>query len=49
MQSKCNLTLIHNDFKKRKDERDHEEKQIDTKNETLNELFKTTNNLKQQI
>jgi len=28
MQSKCNLTLIHNDFKKKKNERDLEEKAI---------------------
>jgi hypothetical protein len=47
MQSKCNLTLIHNDFKKRKAERDNEDIGIDKKNEELNELFKSTNNLKQ--
>jgi uncharacterized protein (DUF3084 family) len=49
MQSKCNLTLIHNDFKKRKNERDTEEKGIEKKNDELTELFKSTNNLKQQI
>mmetsp|Transcript_4420 Transcript_4420/g.6466 ORF Transcript_4420/g.6466 Transcript_4420/m.6466 type:complete len:278 (-) Transcript_4420:576-1409(-) len=49
MQSKCNLTLIHNDFKKKKAERDYNEKLIENKNDELNELFKSTNNLKQQI
>lgn len=32
MQSKCNLTLIHNDFKKKKAERDLNEKTIENKN-----------------
>jgi hypothetical protein len=41
------LTLIHNDFKKKKNERDLEEKAIQTKTEDLNELYKSTNNLKQ--
>lgn len=49
MQSKCNLTLIHNDFKNKKNERDREEKGIEKLTEELNELFKNTNNLKQQI
>jgi archaellum component FlaC len=49
MQSKCNLTLIHNDFKRKKAERDGEEKGIEKKTEELNELYKSTNNLKQQI
>jgi hypothetical protein len=47
MQSKCNLTLIHNDFKRKKAERDNEEKGIEKKTEELNELYKSTNNLKQ--
>lgn len=29
MQAKCNLTLIHNDFKTKKKERDNQEKQIE--------------------
>ena len=49
MQSKCNLTLIHNDFKRKKAERDNEEKGIEKKTEELSELYKSTNNLKQQI
>ena len=49
MQSKCNLTLIHNDFKRKKAERDGQEKEIEKKTEELNELYKSTNNLKQQI
>ena len=47
MQSKCNLTLIHNDFKRKKAERDGQEKEIEKKTEELNELYKSTNNLKQ--
>jgi hypothetical protein len=49
MQSKCNLTLIHNDFRQKKEERDDQEKIIGNKTEELNELYKSTNNLKQQI
>jgi hypothetical protein len=31
MQSKCNLTLVHNDFKKKQTEKEQKENEIKTK------------------
>lgn len=45
MQSKCKLTLIHNNFKKKKNEREGKEKEIDQKNDELAVLYKDTKNL----
>lgn len=49
MQSKCKLTLINNNFRKTKAEREGKEKEIDMKDDEINHLDKETRNLKQQI
>jgi len=49
MQSKCKLTLINNNFRKTKAEREGKEKEIEMKDEEINHLDKETRNLKQQI
>jgi len=45
MQSKCKLTLIHNNFKKKRNEREGKEKEIEQKQDELNVLYKDTKNL----
>jgi len=47
MQSKCNLTLIHNDFKKKKNEKEEKEREIAKKQQELTSLYNSTNKLKQ--
>jgi hypothetical protein len=49
MQSKCDQALIHNDYNKKKAERDQHETTILNKNQLLTDYFKSTSNLKQQI
>jgi len=49
MESKCSLTMINNDYKLKKAEKDEAQKQISTKQSDLNGLYKMTNNLKQTI
>ena len=49
MQSKCNLTLVHNDFKKKQTEKEQKENEIKTKQDQLNTLYKNTSQSKQQI
>ena len=49
MQSKCKLTLIHNNFRKTRAEREGKEKEIEQKQEDLSLLIKDTRNLVQNI
>ena len=49
MQSKCKLTLIHNNFRKTRAEREGKEKEIEQKQEDLSLLIKDTRNLEQNI
>ena len=49
MESKANLTLVTNDFKERRSQRDQLSRDIYDKQTKLNELIQLTNNLKQQI
>ena len=49
MESKCNLTLINNNFLKRKADKEAKEHEIADKQDSLQKLFKETSNLKQQI
>ena len=46
MEAKCNLTLINNNFNNKKKEKESKEKEIQKKQNELNQLYKTTNNLK---
>jgi chromosome segregation ATPase len=49
MDSKCQLTIINNSYKLKKQEKQNEETKIQEKQKDLRDLFKTTNNLKQTI
>jgi predicted transcriptional regulator len=49
MESKCNLTLINNNFLKRRADKEAKEHEISDKGEQLQKLYKETSNLKQQI
>ena len=48
MDSKCQLTIISNSFKLKKQEKQNEETKIQEKQKDLKDLFKQTNNLKQR-
>ena len=47
MESKANLTLVTNDFKERRSQRDQLSRDISEKQSKLNDLISLTNNLKQ--
>lgn len=49
MESKCHLTMINNEHKAKKTEKETAVRQIEEKQQELSNLYKTTNNLKQQI
>lgn len=49
MENKCQLTMINNDFKMKREEKEVEEGLIEDKQTALLELYKQTNNLKQTI
>ena len=49
MDSKCQLTIINNSYKLKKQEKQNEETKIAEKQKDLRDLFKQTNNLKQTI
>lgn len=49
MESKCALTMITNDFKIKRQEKEKEQNKITLKQAELNGLYRTTNNLKQTI
>jgi hypothetical protein len=49
MESKCALTMINNEYKTKKGEKETEERKIQKKQAELNQLYKLTNNLKQTI
>ena len=49
MESKCNLTMINNEYRAKKNEKETALRQIEEKSAELKALSKTTSNLKQQI
>lgn len=49
MESKCNLTLINNNYLKRRADKEAKEHEIADKQDQLQKLYKETSNLKQQI
>ena len=46
MESKCNLTMINNEFKAKRNEKETANRQIEEKASELKNLAKTTANLK---
>jgi len=49
MESKCNLTMINNEYRAKKNDKETAQRYIEEKSAELKSLSKATSNLKQQI
>ena len=47
MQSKCHLTLVHNDYKKKRSEQELKQNDITAKQQDLSKLLKIISQLEQ--